>query len=359
MDIGTASVSAAIARLAEGKTPEIIGVFREPFSLFSFESIIDRDKKALNTITAALRSVFEKAKSAMPHPDEILISLSEPFFQERILTKQWVRKSPDLAISEAELKLQIASPFGDAISESAKLLCFSQIILSAAVNGYSVATPIGYRGKQAEIVISGMFMSSLLKERIDDATHYHFPKINVRFFADPYVLREAVSKMRDILYPALIIDTGGEITGISFCKESKSCFLLRPVFIGVRTIERKLASSLNSSISHSESLLRRLVAGTLDASESSKIGASARFVASEWWQKIGSSIEESALPGASSIVLGGQGRDLPFFSECILQNSANPPKIILLASPLGDTVPRGALSSGSDIVLASLLSFSL
>lgn len=366
IDLGTASVSAAIAARPSSKKeshmvekPQVIKVFRYPFNLAE----ADPNKIFINS----LNNLFKDAHKESTGIDTILISLSSPLFVENDIQKKIVRKYPSSPISKEEYKNLINSFQEEAVSPQKNYLTLVNTdFLNILINGYKAPDSVpGYTGRVLELTAKAIFVSKFLKKNLDENKERFFPKSEVSYFSNSSAVFRAISALD--LNSALVFDIGGETTSLYFVVSGKVS-QSKDLSFGVRALERRVAAFLSGpnpvSISDSESILRKYTLGVLDSPLKNRLERILDSALDEWWGGSARELEEeAALLISKKIFVTGGGADFLVFSEAIKKgfkktyNIDTDPSVLTADLFKDDFVSAGALSGGSDLVLASLLLF--
>ncbi len=358
VDIGTASVSAALMR--RGKhAAEIVTVLREPFDLFKHTEEDERAKRAGFVISQALRRIFSEAHRTFPHPDNIRISFSDPFFEEHQEEISIERKNADRPIHADE----VASAYAELQKKAEAvaghhLRVVSGTLTHQAINGYPIDSAAGFRGKALDLGARFLLVSAVLKDHINECVSTFFPKTPISYFAESTILARTLERAGAKKYPAIILDIGGELTSVTLVTAPSALQNLPPVFLGMRTMGRNVASVLGVAESHAEALLKQYSKGVLGEDEKNRVDQAMNTTLGRWWGEISSRLSDRVRSSIAHIALSGGGRDFPPIAEYLAHHAIGQgltnPGIVPLAIP-SEALSSQALSSGGDTILASLL----
>lgn len=357
VDIGTASVSVVCAR--EGVTEhEVISIIREPFYLLDTTEF----SGAARRVERALEGALKKAHDALPYASEIRIGLSDPFFEERREEMTAPRKNPNAHITQEELRAFVGT-LTARVPASSGHANIKETIDFFAVNGYSVDNPIGYRGSTITLRVFLLATSALLKERVVEFCTRFWRSAHIVWFSDGELLVKSARDLPTLFYPAALLDIGGEVTSIWWMPDQKTFERKNSVFVGLRTLERRIATLLSVDNSHAEALVRNYGAGTLDKNPYVKMLPVINSTLNDWWQGVSNSLGIIQKPfSGSAIIVGGQGRDVPAFMHFLedhrsaFSHSERPVVIVPLVTN-EHLIPPTSLSRGGDIVLTALLRY--
>ncbi len=356
IDVGSASISAALARVGPRAT-EIVSVIRHPFDLIQNENDTQNQKRSLHVVKSALAAVFADAHQQMPHAQTLRISFAEPFFQEREVEKAIERPQEQKSIAQSEI---------DALTHDNRqadhaLVSVAQSLLNFRINGYPVAKALGYPGHILQVRIQEIAVSRPIYDDIVELKSRWYPKSDVAYFADPQVLRAALHASAFKKMPALLIDVGGEVTGFYLTKEGETPLQYPPVFIGLKTLERRIASTLRLDQAHAAALVRHFGSESLDEPLKKRIDPIIENLLKDWWESSKNALGARGLGDIAQILVSGSGRDFPPLMHYINQHANNvfsgvqTPSIDGFVFPSESLLPPKSLSRGGDIMLASLI----
>lgn len=359
IDIGTASVSAVFATSTrdadELKTRFNIGtVFHQTFNLLTFSHGVP-EARAWHVVNTALSKTFADAAAAHIHPRMIKISFASLFFKEYTVQETITRANPDRPITRAELD-GIREVCKQKVAEGKDMEMIQWRVLHEAVNGYSVADAAGYTGETLRCSFQFLFISRLLYAHIQELLERYFPSVSVTFFSDADVLVSLVEHTPATL-PSLIIDIGGEATSCYMLHADRGIIYHMPVYFGVRTLERRIATSIRIDIDEAASLLHRFTAGTLHENEWEKIQPIVESAIKDWWSAL---TKEISADHIASVVVAGAGRDMVFFTDMIKKQaydvfSIQAEHVLPLMVPNDQCIPQKVFDFGGDVVLGGLL----
>ncbi|MEK7503253.1 MAG: hypothetical protein AAB556_02295 [Patescibacteria group bacterium] len=335
VDIGTASVSVAVAGIESGGRADVNKVFRYHYDA----SLPNKSKLLLNAISKAFNDAhkFEKNISA------VRVGFSYPFFAEQRLGGEEKRKNPHAEVSADEVNNILLSAMAGLPKNFEAVSCD---ILSSTIDGYEVSDPYGYKGETLKIDAKIFSVNRHLKTRIEELKDEFFPVSVLRFASD----RETLGKLASMHYPQktpAVLDIGAEV---SFLESQALPF-------GIRALERKMASSFKVGFSDAESMLRRLARGTLDYTRERAVNKIINESLSE--------LLEPAVLGSvknrGELFVSGAGADFDILKNAIKENLKNLYNSNMNVQALTPHtfkekfINLGALSGGKDAVLTALI----
>lgn len=363
VDVGTASLSIALAKKESSGRIEVASVLRYPIDLFISREGFDRQHRIPYLIKKNIAHGMADASKVLSGAEAIMVSVAEPFFQQHRIRKVISRERPYDRIRSTELDTVAENVAADAIINTTRSLPSLRVVRSgirrAWINGYELKDTIGYRSAELEIELETLLISTALRDYFEEFRSKWFPRATLRYYTDPEMLGHILFTFSSLSFPALLLDIGGEVTSITVVSDKETQILCELVFFGVRTFERRIAELTRCDMAHAESTLRRYVSQTLDTKEVSRIEPFLESAAGEWRAFIAQSFHKTHTGAIRSIFLAGKGRDIPLFRRALEQQitdfASSPVELHELIAPLDRLFPPKILRSGGDSVLASLL----
>ncbi|KKT29608.1 hypothetical protein A3G55_03025 [Candidatus Giovannonibacteria bacterium RIFCSPLOWO2_12_FULL_44_25] len=359
IDLGTASISAAMAVRQEGKKTEVLKVFRYPIDLFEYQ--IAGGAQLPHIFKEGFLRVFKDAHVISDHLDVVAVGLSDPFFLDKKKQRKVTRSNPAAAITAEEINSLVKTSESEIAAQN--LAIVRRNILNTQVNGYDVRNASGYKGKTLAIEMMFTSISATLKEYIEGAKDKFFPKSAISYYSDAAIFREALRAAGNLSEPRIVIDIGGEVTGIFLVDDLMFQHYGAAAF-GIRTLARRIASSLKIDAADTDSLLKKYTAGTLDDAAQAKISRIIASALADWWLSLKNTFKQFAETAAmKKVMLSGGGVDFPAFPTFLKENfkkdfNIEVDVLILRAEVFKDffeIASQNLLSGGGDIVLASLV----
>lgn len=216
VDIGSASVGGALARMTAGKHPIIYYSVREPIVLKDHRAADEDMLEALNLVGAQLIKEGGPALrrgTGAGSVSEVLMSIGSPWQETQIRTQ---------AIGMGRPFTFTRSLLGDAVAQgenrSHDRVRSGEFVIATLLNGYEIGNPFGKRVNRAELII----LSSTVDKNVALITHeavrslFHTDDIGLTAFAPV-----SYTVLRD-LYPHekeyLVLSVTGESTDIALMK---------------------------------------------------------------------------------------------------------------------------------------------
>lgn len=371
IDLGTASISAAVAVRYEKKGPksiagpcEILKVLRYPINLFGYQ-ISGEEQKLPYILKDGFLKMFKDAYGVSHHIDVVLIALSNPFFLDRKLKKKIERANPDKIISESEINALIKSIGADVAAKN--LFVVGREVLGVKINGYNIENAAGYKGRALETEMIFTLISSTLKDCIENAREKFFPKAATRYYSDSRALWRLLRTTENVADPALVIDIGGEVTGIFWADKNNIEHAGASAF-GIRTLSRRISASLKADQKDAEAILRKYILGTLDETLRMKLERALSPALADWWIGLKNVLKNTLTPASvgvipKKIIVSGGGADFTLFSGFLKDSFKKDfgvdiePQILRIEAFQDILYPSGLLTGGGDIILSALLLF--
>ena len=371
IDLGTASISAVMA-VRYGKKDaksiagpcEILKVLRYPIDLFDYQ-INGEEQKLPYILKDGFLKMFKDAYGVSRHVDIVLIAFANPFFLDKKLQKKIERADPDKIISKSEADVMIKS-----LGESAavkNLFAVGREVLGAKINGYNVENAAGYKGRSLEAEMIFTLISRTLKDHIENAKEKFFPKVVVRYYSDSRALWRLLKATENFADPALVIDIGGEVTGIFWADKNNIEHAGASAF-GIRTLSRRISASLKTDQKDMEAIFRKYTLGTLDETLRMKLERALFPALADWWASLKNVLKNTFAPASAGvipkkIIISGGGADFTLFSGFLKDSfkkdfGADIEPQILRAEAFKDALyPSRLLAGGGDIILSALILF--
>ncbi|MEK7134690.1 MAG: hypothetical protein AAB819_03135 [Patescibacteria group bacterium] len=332
IDIGSASVGAAIAVLSREGKPTIFTtiredmVFQEDLDIARFRtSMRDALAKALRTLERLLPDVLKKTGGSPP--SRVYVTFSSPWHASETRTISSVQDKPFRMTEEIlnrivrrEVNSFTRTELAARLGEDPSII--EEHVMRIALNGYETREPFG---KEAKTLDVGLFLGVISRAILDDVTNETrrvFSAENKSFHSFPFV---AFAVVRDFLGAPekfLIVDVGGEVTDVSVVSDHiLSETTTFPV--GKRTLLRALSRAFSTTPDEALSLVRLSSEKRLSETTEGRIGKSLSDVGSVWvsaFEKALSGITtRTAIP--SSLFISADDDLLPYFEALVKRES--------------------------------------
>jgi len=289
VDIGSASVAAAIAIFTPGKIPTIVAASRAPIA-FQEEFDVARFRLSmLDAVGTACGNVSRELTTRSGNknlPRKAFVIFGSPWYasQTRIVSSTQsapFRMTPVVLdrLTKREVDLFLKGGDGGARGADARLM--EQHMIRIALNGYETNEPFG---KEATSLTATLFISlcsQAVSERVAATIKKTFYSDTIEFHSFPFAAYDTIKNMKSAPDYFLHVDMGGEITDISLVE--RDALLETATFpIGKRTILRELAKSLKTTTNEALSLVRLANESRLSASHQDKVGKTLTDISATW-----------------------------------------------------------------------------
>jgi hypothetical protein len=264
-DIGSASVVVVVATLKRGEPPRLHFTAQAelPFrSNFHYDRFT---KEMVTAVRGLLAKVEEYLASREPRPriEHVACVLSSVWYVSRTHLLNFERKEP-FTVSPRFIQKMIERTkrhIGENHDpdqrerEIWKPIVIEGRLLSAALNGYQTANPLGKKAQKVDFSLYTSFISNTLSDTLRQAIGEVFSDASLSFHSHALAMYTAVRDNCAVKGDFLLLDIGGEISDVTLVlddilQESAS------FPIGVRTLVRDLREARDGTIADALSLLR-------------------------------------------------------------------------------------------------------
>lgn len=220
VDVGSASVGAALVRFEAGKPPHIISTVREDIP---FQEALSSARFLSGMLHALERTLKNLQAQNKGHgaPMHTFCTFSSPWFMLKNRNLRIVRTEP-FQVTEKNLNAFLDEDIlrlKDELKETLPLADIEIIekkIIEMKLNGYEIKNPYGQTTHQMEILATVSLSSKRVIEGVERMVSRYFHAPSVHFGSFPVA---AFSAIRDI-FPEersfLFLDITGEATDVSF-----------------------------------------------------------------------------------------------------------------------------------------------
>lgn len=327
IDIGSASVGAALVLIEGEKAPHVIASAREDIS-FQEVLVSSRFLFAMNhAFDKVLKTIQEKTRSTGA-PKNVFCTLSSPWFilktrdlhvireQEFEVTENNLEEfiNEDVALLKEELK-EVLPPKDVRIIEKK--------IIHIKLNGYEIKNPYKQKTNRMDMSVTIGVSSGKVIQSIEQRINNFFHTQTVHFGAFPVA---AFSAIRDI-FPTeknfLFLDITGEATDVSRVEND---LLVKTVSFsrGGNFFIREISAGLRTVHEEAKTLFSMFLRGELDSTREGRVAEIIALGKTEWLARFEKAInivsENGALP--QKIFFTTDANLAPIFSELI--SSAKP-----------------------------------
>lgn len=261
LDLGTEVVKALIVS-AEGDRGRILGVGRHRQRLGDMSSGAVTDIGAvINNCNEAIRKA---EKMAGVTTDQLVMGIAGELVKGSTTTISYTRREPDTKIDLAELKNIVHKvqwkAFDEVRSEMAFETGYNEIdiklvnaaIVDVRIDGYKVANPLGFQGKDVTISIFNAF-APLVHYGSLQTIAAELDMDLLAITAGPYAMARCLGHEDGGNLSAVFIDMGGGTTDVAVVNNG-SVAGTKMFTLGGRTFTKRLAQALSVSFEDAEKI---------------------------------------------------------------------------------------------------------
>ncbi|MCK9344856.1 MAG: hypothetical protein M0P64_01865 [Candidatus Pacebacteria bacterium] len=321
VDIGSASVGAALIRIEKGTAPVVLASVREDIS---FQDALSA-QRFLFAMGRTLENVLKKLQvSSVGAPGAVFCTMSSPWF---------ILKTRNLHI-ERDVEFEVTPETLEGfINEDVELLkvelketlppqdvhVIEKKIIQMKLNGYEIKNPYKQRTDRMELAATVGVSSEKVIKSIEHKIHKFFHVKEIHFGAFPVA---AFNTIRD-MYPTeknfLFLDITGEATDVSRVSDDLLVGTISFPY-GKNFFIREISARLRTVHAEAASLFAMYLRGELDEARRAQIAEVVAFVEGKWlarFEKVISTLaNKQALPG--KIFFTTDADIEPIFSKLIL-----------------------------------------
>jgi hypothetical protein len=267
IDVGSASVGAALIELGKGAPPTILTTARENITFQEKLSSAEFLRAMGQALERVLRVSQQKIKNTGA-PAHIFCSLSSPWFMLKsrhlLITRQdsftvgpgELNKLLDEEVERLKIELKETLPI-----DGMKVV--EKKIIQTKLNGYEIKNPYGQNASRVELTMTVGISSKQVTEKIEHTIQKFFHALKIHYGAFPVA---AISAIRDI-FPTeksfIFLDITGESTDVSLVNRD---LLMGTVTFprGKNFFIREISSQFRMPHEAAASVLSMYLGGTLD-----------------------------------------------------------------------------------------------
>lgn len=301
VDIGSASVGAALVTIEKGGAPHIVASIREDIS---FQEVLSSARFLLSmnkALDKVLKDLQEKTK-ATGNPKNFFCTLSSPWFILKTRELKIV-KDEEFEVTEHSLGkfidediLKLKDELKDTLPpEDVRII--EKKIIHIKLNGYEIKNPYKQKTSRMEMTVTVGVSSGKVIQSIERKINNFFHAKSVHFGAFPVA---AFSAIRDI-FPTenrfLFLDITGEATDVSRVEND---LLTRTVSFprGKNFFIREISARLRTVHEEATTLFSMFLRGELDATRHAEVSKIVETAEAEWLTRFEKAITTLAENGA-------------------------------------------------------------
>ncbi len=325
LDIGTEYVKALVFEVIDGKgIVRGAGRARQRLSDMQGGGVTDIHGVAINC-EKAIEQAAEQAKFL---PDKVIVGIAGELVKGTTASIKVNRTKPQQQIQMSELQDIVnqvqAEAFRQARAELAAETGQDEIdvqlvnaaIVSVVIDGYKVANPMSYQGKQLAVGVYNSFAPIVQLGAIETVVRELGLEL-LAVAAEPYAVARCIDE-ESTDFAAIFIDIGGGTTDVAVVRnggvEGTKMFA-----IGGRAFTKRVAAALGETFQIGEEAKLQYSAATLEAEKAELIKHALKADVRVWLSALEISLEEfgegDLLP--SKILLCGGGSNLPEIKQAL------------------------------------------
>ena len=318
LDVGTEFAKALVFEIDDSGHGLVRGVGRQRQGLAHMQSGTVADIAAVVDNCAVALS--EAEEMAGFRPTQVVIGIAGELVKGFTTSRTQERKRPEVPISEAELAKLIDGVQRDALREAERAITWEtglaqvdvrlvhSAIVGASIDGYAVANPIGFQGRNVKIAIFNAFAPLVHL----GALHSVASQLDLELLevvAEPYAVARVLGTDHVRQAGALFVDVGGGTTDVALVRQG-GIEGTRMFALGGRAFTKSIADRLDLPFPRAEALKLDYARG-MPIAEGSAIAGIVRDDVAVWSAGVELVLEELAagemLPSRIHLCGGGAG----------------------------------------------------
>lgn len=326
LDIGTEVVKALLC-VSEGTKAKVIGVGRKKQRLGDMQSGAVTD--IASVINNCQEAIYAAEKMAGARASRLIMGIAGELVKGATTSISYTRREPDTKIDIAELKNIVHKVQWKAFDEVRSQLAFetgyneidvklvNAAIVGVSIDGYKVANPLGFQGKEVTLSIFNAF-APLVHYGALQTIAAELDMELIAITAEPYAVSRCMSFEDGGNFSGIFIDIGGGTTDIAVVRNG-SVEGTKMFTLGGRTFTKRLAQALNISFEEAEDIKLAYSNDRLEKQSHRIIREAMKSDCEVWLSGVALTLSEfenvDILP--SRIFLCGGGAHLPEIKEVL------------------------------------------
>jgi cell division protein FtsA len=357
LDVGTEFAKALVFEIVDGDRGVVRGVGRQRQGLSHMQSGTVADIPAVvDNCAVALQEAEEMAGF---RPSQVIIGIAGELVKGFTASISQERRRPDQQITEVELQKLIDGVQHEAIRQAERAITWETglpnvdvrlvhaAVTSAAIDGYAVTNPVGFRGRHVRIGIFNAFAPLIHLGALQTVAAQLDLEL-LAIVAEPYAVARALAGEQIRQSGALFMDIGGGTTDVALVRHG-GIEATRMFALGGRAFTKSLGDQLGLPFSRAESLKIDYARGlAVDGRE--RVAAIVAQDVKVWAAGVELVLEELSggemLPG--HVYLCGGGAGLPEIGDALRDPGfarrmpfARPPEVEVVAPSRIDAIADG------------------
>jgi cell division protein FtsA len=327
LDIGTEFIKALIFTIDEQGMGHVKGVGKVHQKLSDMQGGTITDiAGVIQNCEAALEQAAEQAGFL---PDAVIMGMAGELVKGTTTTVTINRPQPTTKITMAELQKIIGDVQHRAFEKARQVIGFetgleqvdirlvNAAIVDVTIDGYRVANPIGFQGKEVKVGIFNAFAPLVhLGAYQTVAEELRLDLLSVA--AEPYAVSRLHGPETTQDFSAIFIDIGGGTTDIAVVQNG-GVIGTKMFAIGGRAFTKRIAQVLGTSFSEAEAMKLKYTAGKTNKEDTELIRHALASDIAVWLSGVALTLEEFVnieyLP--ARILLCGGGSNLPEIEKAL------------------------------------------
>lgn len=259
LDVGTEYVKALVFRIEDG-TGTVVGSGRHRQGLGQMQAATVTDIAGVVTnCRAALR---EAEGAAGLHPAQVIIGIAGELVKGFTTSHSQERKRSDTPITQAELDRLIEGVQREALLEAERSITWETglpsvdvrlvhaAVVGAAIDGYPVNNPVGFKGRHVRIGVFNAFAPLVHLGALQTVAR-RLDRELLAIVAEPYAVAKCISPDELGSVGALFVDIGGGTTDVALVRHG-GVEGTRMFALGGRAFTKSLSDRLGVSFDEAE-----------------------------------------------------------------------------------------------------------
>lgn len=302
IDVGSASVGAALVEINQNSAPHILETIREDIT-FQEKLTSQEFLRAMNQALERVLKITQAKTKATGNPAHVFCSLSSPWFllksrhlvitreQSFEITPSALSKLLDDGVERLKEELKETLP-----PEDMKVV--EKKIIQTKLNGYEIKSPYGQKASRLELTMMVGISSKQVTERIERTILNFFHTGSVHFDAFPVAAFNAIRDIFPTEKSFLFLDITGEGTDVSLVNND---VLVGTVAFprGKNFFIREISAQFRMPHEAAASVLNMFLGGTLDTKRQKEVIELLEKAKADWLARF----EKILIPLAATGVL--------------------------------------------------------
>ncbi|MFN8520884.1 MAG: cell division FtsA domain-containing protein [Chloroflexota bacterium] len=259
LDVGTEYVKALVFRIEDGQGA-VVGSGRHRQGLGQMQAATVTD---IGGVVANCRAALKEAEAAAGlHPPQVIIGIAGELVKGFTTSHSQERKRSDTAITQTELDKLIEGVQREALLEAERSITWETglpsvdvrlvhaAVVGAAIDGYPVNNPVGFKGRHVRIGVFNAFAPLVHLGALQTVAR-RLDRELLAIVAEPYAVAKCISTEELGSAGALFVDIGGGTTDVALVRQG-GVEGTRMFALGGRAFTKSLADRLEVSFEEAE-----------------------------------------------------------------------------------------------------------